>query len=161
MSIGELTRRGGALVLDGFDHALDIHARPGHRPGGAPLPTASARRGGDTDVVRPVLVDPAVACRLAESGALFADPFRHVRIEHPDDARSRRYLVWDAVVTDGRHTELASLHLLASPSLLVTILELVPKHRIRHHRDRFLRQGIAAVDELACRLIRSARIASA
>lgn len=150
-AMGTLLRRGGAVVCDGIDRARDFHARPGRRPG--QVPTASARFGGDTDIVRPVLVPPATAIDHALTGALFAEPVAHLRIVTPHDP----YLLWDSVVTCGRRRHQATLHLLASPSLVVTVIELVPRRRIRRHRDRFVATGVAIVEELARRLERAGR----
>jgi hypothetical protein len=153
----ERLRRGSAAVRDGYEHARDFHARPGHRPGGTTAPVTSGRDGGDTDIVRPVLVDPLIACQLAVSGQLFAEPIDHLDIEHhsqdPDEAR---YLVWRASLTSdhGRPVP-ATLHLLASPSMVVTVLELVPRRRLRWNRDRFVRDGVAAIEVLAHRLERA------
>jgi hypothetical protein len=36
--------------------------------------------------------------------------------------------------------------------MVVTVLELVPQRRVRWHRRRFIRDGIAALDALAARL---------
>jgi hypothetical protein len=154
-AVSELLRRSGVAVREGIEHARDFHARPGHRPGAAPTPsTTSSRQGGDTDIVRPVLVDPNRACELALSGRLFAEPIEHLDVDVAgDDRDERRYLVWDATIRTGRrHRHRATLHLLASPSMVVTVIELVPTRRVRRHRDRFVRDAVIAVEELARRL---------
>jgi hypothetical protein len=149
--MSERLRRSGEVVRDGYGHARDFHARPGHRPGGS-VQATSSREGGDTDIVRPVLVDPRLASRLALSGRLFADPIEHLEIDpiHPGGAK---YLVWDVrLATDRGRGVPATLHLLASPSMVVTVLELVPRRRLRWNRERFVRDGVAAVEILAHRL---------
>lgn len=153
LGMSDRLRRGSAVVRDGYEHARDFQARPGHRPGGA-VEMTSGRDGGGTDVVRPVLVDPMTACRLAVTGSLFAEPIEHLDIEHHDhDPDEARYLVWAANLTSdhGRPVP-ATLHLLASPSMVVTVLELIPRRRLRWGRERFVRDGVAAVEVLARRL---------
>ncbi len=46
-----------------------------------------------------------------------------------------------------------SLHLLAAPSMVVTVLELVPRRRLRWQRNGFVQDGIAVIDQLATRLL--------
>lgn len=130
------------------------HARPGRRPGATPG-TTSARAGGDSDIVRPLLVAPVAASRLVLSGAVFAAPLPHLRID--DEQVGDRFLVW-AVTVVGEHVRPtpATLHLLGSPSMVVTVLELVPARRLRWGRDHFVRYGIEAIDELAHRIERAA-----
>lgn len=140
----------GSVVRGAVQHARDFQARPGPRPGHLAPTTASARRGGGTDIVRPALIDPLVACELALSGSLFVEPLQHLVVRGP---AHRASLTWDVTLTTGRHRrQPATLHLLASPSMVVTVIELVPRCRIHRHRRRFLAEGIAALDELAGRL---------
>lgn len=147
----DLIRQGGESVRDGWAHLGDYHARPGYRPGARPV-TSSARRGGDTDIVRPLLVDPTVAVRIVCAGGPFEHPVPHLRLL-PGDAASMGLLVWSVIVSeDGRRGVPANLHLLASPSMVVTVLELIPRRRLRFGRDRFVRTAVAAVDELARRI---------
>lgn len=131
------------------------HARPGQRPGAAPA-VASARLGGDTEIVRPLLVDPASASRIVLTGAVFDLPLPHLELR-PSDAGTARYLVWPVVVV-GEHDRPvpATLHLLGSPSMVVTVLELVPTRRLRWGRARFVRYGVEAIDTLARRIERAA-----
>jgi len=153
-SLTEHLHRSGELVRAGYDHARNFHARPGHRPGD--VPSTSARAGGDADIVRPVLVDPARASHLALTGALFATPIGALTIDEHDDGHDDdpgRFLVWSALLaTDQGRPIPATLHLLGSPSMVVTVLELVPRRRLRWRRDRFVHHGIVALDELARRL---------
>lgn len=152
-SLSDQVHRTGLALRDAVQHAREFHARPGHRPGHAPMTTASARRGGGTDIVRPVLVDPALACELAVTGHLFARPLEHLAVELPGDARS---LTWRATLMTGRHcAHPVTLHLLASPSMVVTVIELVPRRRVRRRRRGFVTAGVAAVDELARRMERA------
>ena len=142
----------GSITRWGF------HARPGHRPGTPPqtIGTASARAGGDSDIVRPVLVSPTFACELATSGALFADPIPHLAITKGNDD-ARRFLMWDGQLDSGGRRRGVTFHLLASPSMVVTVLELVPRRRLRRHRDQFIADGVAAVETIARRLEQAAR----
>ncbi|MEJ7799580.1 MAG: hypothetical protein WKF60_03620 [Ilumatobacter sp.] len=134
----------------------DFHARPGHRPG-TRIPVTSGRAGGDTDVVRPVLIDPVVACELAISGALFRDPVKGFLIDASGDG-SGHLLTWQAMLTgDGIRATPTRLHLRASPSMVVTVLELVPQRRVRWNRAAFVRAAVAAVETLAHRLEYTAR----
>jgi hypothetical protein len=144
----ELLRRTGAAMLD-------IHARPGHRPG-RPIVIASARRGGDTDIVRSVLIHPAIACRVATSGRLFRDPIDGFDVNEADDADDdRRFLVWHAALSGSHVSRIpVSLHVLASPSLVVTVLEIIPQRPLRWKRDGFVRDGIDVIDRVAARLTR-------
>jgi hypothetical protein len=144
-AFAELLREGGRHVRDG----LDYHARPGHRPGG--VTATGSRRGGDTDIVRPVLLDPLVAGRIACTGEVFRRPIEHLRVL-PSDA-TEKFLAWEVLVIAPHERPVpATLHLLASPSMVVTVLELVPRRRLRFGRDRFVRHAVAGIDELADRL---------
>lgn len=130
------------------------HARPGHRPGATPG-TTSARAGGDSDIVRPLLVAPIAASRIVLAGDVFVSPVPHLRIDV--EQADARFLVW-AVTVVGDHVRPtpATLHLLGSPSMVVTVLELVPARRLRWGREHFVRYGIEAIDELAHRIERAA-----
>jgi len=149
----DLLRRSGSTVRVSYAHARDFHARAGHRPG-TPLATVSPRRTGTADIVRPVLVNPIDACDVAVSGRLFDDRVPGLDIErHLADADGARYLVWNAWLHVGSNRLVpASLHLLGSPSMVVTVLELVPQRRLRRQRTAFVRHGLAALDALASRL---------
>lgn len=148
-------REGGVTIRDWIDRA-DAHAHPGPRIGDRAIPSTSSRLGDGADIVRPVLIDPNRASELATSGALFAEHVDHLEIDTGPDT-DRRYLVWNARLDIGtRRPFQASLHLLASASMLVTVLELVPQRRTRRHRDRFVNAGVVAIDELAERLQQAA-----
>lgn len=141
----ELLHRAGAAVLD-------LHARPGFRPGQR-IPTTSARRGGDTDIVRPLLLRPGPASDAATSGRWFDGPIPgfELDVDHADDDA---YLVWYATLSGHHVSEVpVSLHLLAAPSMVVTVLELVPRRRLRWQRNGFVHDGIAVIDQLATRLL--------
>lgn len=151
--VAELLRRSGATLHDGYDHVRELQATPGHRPGVRTCGLRSTQRGA-ADVVRPVAVSPDTASAAAMSGALFDGTIPHLSVELDGaGAVGKRYLVWRSTVTHGdRGGVPATLHLLASPSMVVTVLELVPQRRVRWHRERFIRDGIAALDALAARL---------
>ena len=131
-----------------------FHARPGPRPGRVPL-GAGIRAGGGSDVVRSLLVAPGAASRIVLSGEVFALPVPHLVVDA--DHVDGRCLVW-AVTVVGDHARPvpATLHLLGSPSMVVTVLELVPARRLRWARARFVRYGVEAIDELALRIVRAA-----
>lgn len=132
----------------------EYHARPGPRPGVTPGVTSS-RAGGHTDVVRPLLVAPGVASRIVLAGDVFELPLPHLHLDraHVD----AQLLVWPvSIVGDRERPVPAFLHLYGSPSMIVTVLELVPTRRLRWGRERFLRYGIEAVDALARRIERAA-----
>jgi hypothetical protein len=148
------------VFATGATVAVDDRSHPEPaEPSGPPAPpfrvtTASARTGTHDDVVRPVHVDPLTACELAVSGRLFDDPIPHLIVADDHEVASK-YLVWNAQLVDHHRRPLpAALHLLASPSMVVTVLELVPRRRIRWRRKRFVRHGIEAVESLAERLER-------
>lgn len=128
---------------------------PAHRHPAPPpfrVTAASARTGVYGDVVRPVHVDPVIASELAVSGRLFDEPIPHLVVADDHEVASR-YLLWNAQVVGHHRRPLpAALHLLASPSMVVTVLELIPRRRIRWRRRRFVRHGLEAVDALAERL---------
>lgn len=145
--VGEQLRRGGDAVRHALDHARSINATPGHRLGAAPL-TTSRRRGSGADVVRPVLVDPVRSGEIAADGALFGAPNPHLELVEA----SPTPLTWRVAVTGERRFP-ATLHLLASPSLVVTVIELIPERRLRWGRDGFVRDGVAAADRLAAILV--------
>ncbi len=146
-TFGDHLRRGGAAVHHGLDHARELRATPGPRPGRA-ISASGGRRGGDCDIVRPVHLHPerAYAVALAD---LFRRPIDHLELADASDATD---LIWRVVVTGSRRVP-ATLHLLASPSMVVTVLELVPLRHLRWHREQFVRDGVAAAESLARRLI--------
>ena len=156
---GDRLRRSGELVRNGLEHVREFQARPGHRPGPprVPVGSASSRRGGDTDIVRPVLVPPSFAGEFAIGGELFAEPVPYLSICHRDDGNEQRFLMWDAELDSGGTVRRVTLHLLASPSMVVTVLELVPCKRLRHGRERFVADGVAAVDVVARRIAHAFR----
>lgn len=158
--LAEHLRHGAAVVRSGYERARDFHARPGPRPGETVVATTSSRRGGDADIVRPVLVDPILASAVAVSGELFRPQTGRLVVDvHPDDPTEERLLAWEATLVDddGRRTP-ATLHLLASPSMVVTVLELIPRRRLRWSQQRFIRHGVEALETLAGRLVEHGRI---
>lgn len=146
---GEISDTGGGPAHDPDTHR-GFHARPGHRPGATPGVTSS-RSGGGSDIVRPLLVAPGAASRILLAGEVFEVPLPHLRIE--DDRVDARLLLWAVAIVGERHRPVpATLHLLGSPSMVVTVLELVPARRLRWGRERFLSYGVEAMDELAHRI---------
>lgn len=148
-AIGDLVRRSAESLRSGLEHAREFRARPGHRPGVA-VSSASHRRGGGTDVVRPVLIDPLVA--IMRMDAVFDEPVPGLSVDVTLGDRER-FLAWPVEIVDASGGRIAArLQLLASPSMVVTLLELVPLRTVRFGRDRFVRAGVAALDEIARRL---------
>ena len=146
-------RRAATAVQEGFEHARQFHARPGPRLGAAPTSVVSNREGLSSDIVRPVLVDPRLATDLAVSGELFAEPIPKLRIEGRRLEAEPANLVWTASLRTGRmRRRAANLHVTASPSFNVTVLELIPSSRRRRGARAFLRVGLPAVEELVRRL---------
>jgi hypothetical protein len=144
----DMLRRGGATLRD-------FRARPGYRTG-EQIATTSGRRNGDADIVRPVLVNPRRASAVAASGWLFDEPLEGLRLDHADtDVDRGRFLVWTASLSGDHIASIpVSLHLLASPSMVVTVLELVPRCRLRWHRNGFVEDGVDVLERLATRLTR-------
>lgn len=151
-TIGEQLQRAGHAVHEGFEHARAVRAAPGHRPGRA-IPTtpdtASRRRGGGCDIVHSIHLDPVRACAAATSGRWLDHPVD--RIELLDDSAAAD-LLWEVEIVGHRRTA-ATLHLLASPSMVVTVLELIPHERLRWRRSQFIRDGVAAAESLAGELV--------
>lgn len=155
---GELTAGLGSSLaghlLDGCGrvaHALDGHAVAGPRPGATPMSVTSSRRGNPCEVVRPLLLDPRLAAAVASSGEFRRRPHRYLTFSPRGDAGDDRSLTWEVVIAPPgrRRTVPATLHLLASPSMVVSALELIPHRRFRWRRGRYLAVGIAAIDALA------------
>jgi hypothetical protein len=102
-----------------------------------------------------LLVPPGTASRIVLAGEVFEMPLPHLRIEN--DRFDARFLVWAVAIVGERERPVpATLHLHGSPSMVVTVLELVPSRRLRWGRERFLRYGIEAIDALAHRIERAA-----
>lgn len=145
---GDLLHRAGIAMFD-------LQARPGHRPGQR-LPVTGARRGGDTDIVRPLLVRPSTAVAAAVSGRWLDQPIAGFDVGHDatDAAERDRYLIWRGALSGDHVTRIpVALHLLAAPSMVVTVLELVPQRRLRWQRKGFVDDGIEVLDRLAGRLL--------
>lgn len=150
--------RAGLAIRDGLEHARAVRAVPGPRPGhsGTPIPaTASWRRGNGCDIVRPLHLDPIRASAAAISGRWLGHPVEHVEVLDDSTADG---LVWQIAIIGDRRTRrtTATLHLLASPSMIVTIIELIPHGRHRWDRREVVRDGVAAADTLAGELIGAA-----
>lgn len=154
--LAEQLHRAGATLHDGLEHARSLRAVPGHRPG-RPTPTTTpstaGRRGGTgCDIVRPLHLDPLRASAAAISGRWLGHPVEHVELL--DDSAADE-LLWQVVIVGDRRTP-ATLHLLASPSMVVTVIELIPHGRLRWHRGEIVRDGVVAADTLADELIGAA-----
>ena len=140
-------------VADGYraamERARDIHAADGYRPGGVRPEATSNRRGGACDIVRPMLVDPLIASAIAVSPTFRSRGHLHLTFAEGADS-DERALTWNVIVRSPRLGAVpATLHLSASPSQVVSVLELVPHRRLRWRANRFVEVGIAAIDSLA------------
>jgi hypothetical protein len=153
--LADQLHRVGTALHDGLEHARAVRAVPGHRPGRAtPTPsTASRRRGGGCDIVRPIFLDPLRASAAAVSGRWLGHPVEHVELLDDSGADA---LLWHVAIIGDRRTP-ATLHLLASPSMVVTVIELIPHGRLRWHRGEVVRDGVAAADVLAVELVDATR----
>lgn len=156
--LADHVRHGAAAVRAGLERAREFHARPGHRPGPA-IDTTSSRQGRVTDIVRPVLVSPLVAVDAVVAGGVLSRPVPGLAVDTAaGGADGHRYLVWDAVLTSRRGAAIrCSLHLSASPSMVVTVLELIPRQRLPWSHQRFVRDGLTAIDVIAERLVEIGR----
>jgi hypothetical protein len=151
-AVGDQLRRAASAVHDGLEHARRFHARPGPRLGAGTPATTSNREGVRSEIVRPVLVDPRIASDLAMSGRLFAEPIPRLSIQQPTRPQPAN-LVWTASLRTGRlRRRSAKLHVTASPSFNVTVLELIPTNHRRLGARAFLRVGLPAIEELVRRL---------
>ncbi len=54
----------------------------------------------------------------------------------------------------------ATLHLRATPSMVLSVLELVPRRRLRWRRDAFVAAGVEAVEALAHEFERDGQVVS-
>ena len=143
-AIGDVVRRSSAAVRD-------LHARPGHRPG-TPIATTSGRRTGPADIIRPVHLDPRRAAAFALED-LFRDPIAGLTLDNRTADTQRRYLVWTGRLSSVRFRPVrVAIHLLASPSMAVTVLELVPQDSVRWSQRAFVHAGIDVMEHLADRL---------
>ncbi len=140
--------------------ARGYHARPGHRPG-VPIESGRAsseseRQGRSTDIVRPLFVDPTLAAALVTEGEVVGR-LPYLRMLEPD-ADAERMLAWPVAVVGRLHRPIpATLHVRASPSMVVTVLELMPTRQLRVGRSSFVAHSVASIEELAFRIERRAR----
>lgn len=144
-SLADHVRHGYQFVRD---HPIEVRAAAGPRLG--PGPTATdGRRGGDCDIVRSIRVDPWTASEIAGSGAFRRDEHRYLTFVDADPGDDRA-LSWRVVVASPRLRSVpATLHLRATPSMVLSVLELVPRRRLRWRRDAFVAAGVEAVESLA------------
>lgn len=143
--VGDQFRRRCHSVVE---HARDLQATPGPRPG-AVAATTSTRRGGDCDIVRSMRVDPWTASTIAGSQRFRLGRHRLLTFLDADPGDDRN-LSWKVLVdTPRRRTVPATLHLRAAPSMVISVLELTPRRRLRWRRTAFIDAAVAAVDSLA------------
>jgi len=143
---------------DGRPAMPTYRARPGLRPGG--YDDRPGRGGGREDVVAPVRVVPGLASFALHRGELFDEPIPGLEVDVSSLKIDRRGSSWRAVVhygRIGRHHRRATLRAYPSPSLNLTILELIPVEPRLVHTRAFIRAGVPAVATLSLRLAHSAR----
>lgn len=151
--VGDQVRRAVTVLHGGVDHARRYHAKAGPRMGATPAAIVTTREGARSEIVRPVLVDPWRAWQVAGSGQLFAEPIPRLSVDARTTPDETADAAWAASLRTGWVLRRpARLHVSASPSLNVTVLELIPARRRRIGNRSFLRVGLAVVEELAHRL---------
>lgn len=144
-SLAEQVRRGYEVVRE---HAAEVHAADGYRPGATPAAT-STRRGGDCDIVRSMRVDPWTAASIAGSRAFRRHDHRFLRFDEAERGDDRA-LTWRVIIwSQGLRPVPATLHLRAAPSMVLSVLELVPRRKLRWRRAAFIDAGVEAVEALA------------
>lgn len=155
-STEEALRQAYGVVTTAFDQLKHQRAAPGPRPGGDG--DRPQRRGLAGEIFTPVLVDPALAARVATDGTLFTPPVPGLTFSSPDPPHpGRQRLTWPVLVTTGLGRRHAILRIGSSPSANLTVLELVPARRDRFRAPAFVRAGIMVTQELADRLLSTAQ----
>lgn len=156
VSLADRARHGYEVVRES---AGDFQAAPGYRLGAVPAPTSS-RRGGDCDIVQSMRVDPWTAAAVAGSRAFRRSDHRYLTFlesERDDD----RALAWRVVVASPQLRSIpATLHLRAAPSMVLSVLELVPGRRLRLRRAAFVATGVQAIESLVHEFERDVRVVS-
>jgi hypothetical protein len=155
-STEEVLRDAYHTVKPKLDQVRERGPTRGFRPGGfADRPARTGVRG---EVVTSLLVRPARALGIAEDGGLFDPPLSGVRIDERSALPGGPGLVWPVTVRTGLLTRTrATLRLQSSPSANLTVLELLPTRLSRWRERSFVRVGVAAVDQLAGRLLTRSR----
>lgn len=140
---------------DGPEQVLPTYrARPGLRPGG--YEDRMGRSGGQEDVMTPVAVLPGIASRALHSGVLFERPIPGLSVDQESLEADARGSTWKATVECGRfrrRPRKATLRAYPTPSLNLTILELVPTRPRLIHTRSFVTVGVEAIVTLSERLI--------
>jgi len=155
-SLADQVRQGYELVRE---RAGDVHAAPGYRPGEMPA-VSGTRVGGDCDVVRSMRVDPWTATTIAGSRSFRRDEHRYLTFVE-SDASDDRVLTWKVVIASPRLRAVpATLHLRAAPSMVLSVLELVPRRRLRWRQAAFVAAGVEAVESLALEFEHDLRVVS-
>ncbi len=149
---------GKASDEDGPEQLLPSYrARPGQRPGG--YQDRKGRSGGQEDVMTPVPVLPGIASRALHSGVVFSQPIPGLLIDETSLESDARGSSWKATVECGRfrrRPRKATLRAYPTPSLNLTILELVPTRPRLIHTRSFVQVGVGAIVTLSERLVRGA-----
>jgi len=135
---------------------------PGHEPrhfrakSGSRLGTDEgrvARRRSPEDVVQPSSIRPSAAERAILEGSLFTEPLPQLEVDQRSLVLDNFGATWKTTLHTGflrrRH---ARLRIYPSPSRNLTVIALIPTRRRRTHGERFVRNGVSAIQTLSRRL---------
>lgn len=152
---GQADRVWSGMTLN--DDGPEASTSSGHRGRRGQLPGGyddrKSRSGGREDVMAPVPVLPGVASHALHSGELFQRPIPGMTVDVESLEVDARGSSWKAVVDCGRlRPRPATLRAYPSPSLNLTILELVPTRPRLIHTRAFVKAGVGAVATISRRL---------
>lgn len=153
-----------AVAVDVWEQ-MEAVAEPGHEPrhfqakAGSRLGTPGgrvARRRSPEDVVQPSSIRPHAAERAILDGSLFTEPLPRLNVDQRSLVINDFGATWKTTLRTGflrrRH---ARLRIYPSPSQNLTVLALIPtRRRRRSHGERFVRNGVSAIQTLSRRLER-------
>jgi hypothetical protein len=152
-----------AVAVDVWEQMEPV-AEPSHEPrhfrakAGSRLGTTGgrvARRRSPEDVVQPSSIRPHAAERAILDGSLFTEPLPRLDVDQRSLVINHFGATWKTTLRTGflrrRH---ARLRIYPSPSQNLTVLALIPTRRRRSHGERFVRNGVSAIQTLSRRLER-------
>ncbi len=155
LEVGPALRGAGRWIGDQVGQGGGYQAARGPRLG--PVVDSASRRGSSEDVVTPVLVPPGLALAESVTETALASPVGPLTVDaSPATAPRESELTprsWPARLRTGvvgRRS--AILRLRPSPSLNLTIIELVPTRAPWFRSKSFVRAGVPAIAELAARI---------
>lgn len=148
--LGEHATRVAHRVAVGIDHVRRFRARSGPRPGAI---TQDRRRGDDVEVVQTCHVRAAATEELVWTGRLRGLRISGLAFSDEPHREGRSAFVWHARLRTGPFARrAATLHITATPSANLTVLELIPDRRRVFGTRRFVSRGVRSVEELATRI---------